>query len=94
MWCEIEVVKLIVIYIYKYKVNVLLKKVYKKDDFITPDVFNLISLLKVERELQTLKASTGTLSNEWEKPPNDPHVAKFMQETNLNDYLIHSKKKN
>jgi hypothetical protein len=72
---------------------VLLREVHKKDDFITLDVFNLISLLKVESELQTLKVSTGTLSNEWEKPLNDPHVVKVMQKINLIDYLIHSKKK-
>ena len=89
VWCTIKVAKLIVIYIYKYKVDVLLKEVHKKDDFITSDVFNFISLFKVESELQTLKVYTEILSNEWVKPPNDPHVAKFMQETNLIDYLIH-----
>jgi hypothetical protein len=31
------------------------------------------------------------LSNEWGKPLNDPHVAKFMQETKFIDYAIHSK---
>jgi hypothetical protein len=87
----IEVAKLIVLYIYKYKVKNVLRGVYKKDDYFASKVFKLISLIEVESELQTLKVSIGTLSNEWGKPLNDPQVAKFMQETKFIDYAIHSK---
>ena len=62
--CTIEVAKWIVLYIYKYKARVLLKGVHKKGDFIASNVFNLMSLLEVESELQTLQLSIRTLSNE------------------------------
>jgi hypothetical protein len=85
-----RVAKLIVLYIYKYRVKNVLRRVYKKYDHFASEIFMLISLLEVESELQTLKVSIGTLSNEWGKPLNDPQVAKFMQETKFIDYAIHS----
>ncbi|XP_059433741.1 uncharacterized protein LOC132166902 [Corylus avellana] len=91
--CTMTVAKWIVLYIYKYKVNISSRVVHKKDGFIDADVFKLMSLLEVESELQNLEVSIGTLSNEWGKlmSLNDPQVAKFMQETKFIDYAIHSK---
>ncbi len=52
-----QVTKWIVLYIYKHKVNVSIRRVHKKKDFLAFDFSILKSLLEVRSELQALQVS-------------------------------------
>jgi translation initiation factor 2 alpha subunit (eIF-2alpha) len=82
MYNTIEVAKLIVIYIYKHKVNMSLRRVHKKKKkkkFIASHFFMLISLLEVESELQALDISILTLCSGREKQLNGVTHTMFIK---------------
>ena len=68
----LKVAEWIVLYIYKNKVNVSLRRVQRKKHFmVVSHFFRLMSLLEVESELQGLQVSIVTFSSDWGKQLNN-----------------------
>jgi hypothetical protein len=79
MYNTIEVAKWIVLYIYKNKVNVSLRRVHKKKDVIASHFVLLTSLLEVESELQPLELSILTLCSGWGKQISGKELAEILR---------------
>jgi hypothetical protein len=87
----IQVAEWIVLYIYKHKVNVSIRRVHKKRDFFASNFLMLKSLLEVESEFQALQVSIVTLSSDWGKPLNEKQAAGLFRGANFIDYAIRCK---